>query len=199
MTGWSEPDPSKTSQTYTDIGSALPGIIYVGWSTGRNQNWTLLAYQLGLIEGKVEPTVEHWQTLTANIQALLAGSACQVWQLSGLAVDVLHRVINSYRKKNKSTPFKTHTMTLEKQLETSRFTRKGDPYPQISASASKMVAGGKKCAPKSTITPTKTCSAKFCKRQTMVGHSLERAHCKENLLPSRKQVAHKLTPQWLPT
>ena len=57
-----------------------------------------------------------------------------------------------------------------------------------------MVAGGKQCASRSTITPTKTFSAnlyRLIKRR--VGHSLKRAHCKGNLVPSRKQVAHNLS------
>ena len=55
-----------------------------------------------------------------------------------------------------------------------------------------MVPGGKQCATRSTITPSKTCSAiiyRCIKRR--VGRSLRRTHCKGNLVPSRKQVAHK--------
>ena len=42
------------------------------------------------------------------------------------------------------------------------------------------------------MTPSKTCSADIygCIKR-MVGHSLKRAHCKGNLVPSRKQVAYK--------
>ena len=55
-----------------------------------------------------------------------------------------------------------------------------------------MVAGGKQCATGSTITPSKTCSANIYRRiKRRVGRSLRRAHCKGNLVPSRKQVAHK--------
>ena len=55
-----------------------------------------------------------------------------------------------------------------------------------------MVAGGKQCASRSTITPSKTCSAdiyRCIKRR--VGRSLRQTHCKGNLVPSRKQVTHK--------
>ena len=67
-----------------------------------------------------------------------------------------------------------------------------DPSPQVPPPPSKVVAGSKQCAARSTITPTKTCSAyiyRCIKRR--VGRSLRRAHCKVNLVPSRKQVAHK--------
>ena len=55
-----------------------------------------------------------------------------------------------------------------------------------------MVAGGKQCASRSTITPTKTCSVDIYRRiKRRVGCSLKRAHCKGNLVTSRKQVAYK--------
>ena len=83
-------------------------------------------------------------------------------------------------------------MALEKQLEGPRVTRKGDPGPQVPPPPSKVVAGGKQCATRSTITPSKTCSANIYRRvKRRVGRSLRRAHCKGNLVPSRKQVAHK--------
>ena len=46
-------------------------------------------------------------------------------------------------------------MALGKQLEGPRVTRKGDPGPQIAPFPSKVVAGGKQCAARSTITPSK--------------------------------------------
>ena len=81
-------------------------------------------------------------------------------------------------------------MTLEEQLEGTRITRKGDTRSQIAPLPPKVVAGGKQCAFRSTITPTKTCSAdiyRCIKRR--VGRSLKRAHCMGNLVPSRKQIA----------
>ena len=50
-------------------------------------------------------------------------------------------------------------MALEKLLEGIRVTRKGDTSPQVAPPSLKMEAGGKQCASRSTITPTKTCSA----------------------------------------
>ena len=83
-------------------------------------------------------------------------------------------------------------MALQKQLEGARVTRKGDSSPQIAPPPPKVVAGGRQCATRSTITPSKTCSANFYRGiKRRVGCSLKRAHCKGNLVPSRKQVAHK--------
>ena len=83
-------------------------------------------------------------------------------------------------------------MALEKQLEGPRVTGKGDPGPQIPPPPSKVVAGGKQCASRSTITPSKTCSANLYRRiKRRVGRSLRRAHCKGTVVPTREQVTHK--------
>ena len=81
-------------------------------------------------------------------------------------------------------------MALE-QLEGTRITGKGDTRSQIAPSPLKVVAGGKQCASRSTITPSKTCSADIYRHiKRRVGRSLG-AHCKRNLVLSRKQIAHK--------
>ena len=83
-------------------------------------------------------------------------------------------------------------MALEKQLEGPRVTGKGDLGPQIPPPPSKVVAGGKQCASRSTITPSKTCSANLYRRiKRRVGRSLRRAHCKGTVVPTREQVTHK--------
>ena len=83
-------------------------------------------------------------------------------------------------------------MALEKQLEGTRVTGKGDLGPQIPPPPSKVVAGGKQCASRSTITPSKTCSANLYRRiKRRVGHPLRGAHCKGTVVPTREQVTHK--------
>ena len=114
--------------------------------------------------------------------------------MPGLAVHVPHRTSDSHRKTSppRSTSYETHTGALEKQLEGTRITRKGDTRSQVAPPPLKVVAGGKQCSSRSTIIPTKTCSADIYRRiKRRVGRSLKRAHCKGNLLSSRKQVAHK--------
>ena len=114
--------------------------------------------------------------------------------LSGPEIHVPHRSPHSNRKTSplRATPHETHTVALEKQLEGPRVTGKGDPGPQVPPPSSKVVAGGKQCATRSTITPSKTCSADLYRRiKRRVGRSLGRPYCKGNLVPSRKQVAHK--------
>ena len=114
--------------------------------------------------------------------------------MPGPTVHVPHRSTHSNRKTSppRATSHEAHTVALEKQLEGPRVTRKGDPGPQIPPPPSKVVAGGKQCASRSTITPSKTCSANIYRGiKGRVGRSLRRAHCKGNLVPSRKQVTHK--------
>ena len=83
-------------------------------------------------------------------------------------------------------------MALEKQLEGTRVTKKGDISSQVAPPSLKMVSGGKQCASRSTDTPTKICSADLYRHiKRRVGRSLKLTHCKGNLVPSRKQVTQK--------
>ena len=84
-------------------------------------------------------------------------------------------------------------MALQKQLEGSRIIRKGDYNPKVTPPPSKVVAGGKEFASRSTITPSKTCSADLYRSiKRRVGRSLKRIHCNGNLVLARKQTSHKL-------
>ena len=90
-------------------------------------------------------------------------------------VHVPHRSSHSNRKTSppRLTSHEAHTVALEKQLEGPRITRQGDPGPQVTPPPPKVVAGGKQCASRSTITPFKTCSANFYRRiKRRVGRSL---------------------------
>ena len=116
--------------------------------------------------------------------------------LSGPAVHVLDRFVNSHREASslRPTSYETHTVASQKQLTSTRITRKGHSNTQVPAPTPKMVAGGKQCAPRSTITPGKTCSANLYRCiKRRVGHSLKRTPCKRVLVPTRKQAAYKLS------
>ena len=104
--------------------------------------------------------------------------------------------LNSHRKAGplRSTAYETHTVA---QLESTRITRKGDTCSQDAPPPLKVVAGGRQCPSRSTITPTKTCSAdiyRCIKRR--VGSSLKQTHTArgtwsvpESKLHITKQVA----------
>ena len=113
--------------------------------------------------------------------------------MPGPKIHVPHRSTHSNRKTSplRATTHETHTVAFEKQLEGPRVTGKGDPGPQVPPPPSKVVAGGKQCATRSTITPSKTCSANLYRCiKRRVGRSLRRAHCKGKVVPTRKQVTH---------
>ena len=80
--------------------------------------------------------------------------------MPGPEIYVPHRATHSNRKTSplRATTHETHTVALEKQLEGPRITGKGDTGSQVPPPPSRVVAGGKQCATRSTITPSKTCS-----------------------------------------
>ena len=110
-------------------------------------------------------------------------------------VHVPDRPVNSHRKTSlpRSATHETHSVASQKQLEGTGISREGYPSTQVPAPTFTMVARGKQCAPGSTITPNKTCSANLHRRiKRRVGRSLKRAHCKRVLVSAGKQAAHKL-------
>ena len=126
----------------------------LGWLV-KSQNWRPTGFQLHRFpvrpeEGKVKPTPERWQTLTDKIQSILSGPVRPVWQFMSLIGLLSNRRASPLR----ATSHESHTVALGKQLEGPRVTRKGDPGPQIAPFPSKVVAGGKQCATRSTITPS---------------------------------------------
>ena len=116
--------------------------------------------------------------------------------LSGPEVYVLDRFTHGHRKASspRSSTHETYTMASQEQLENTRVPGKSDPYSQLSAPSSTMVAQGRKCPYRPTITPNKTCTANLYRRiKRRVGRSLKRTHCKGFMVPARKQAAHKLS------
>ena len=116
--------------------------------------------------------------------------------LSGSAVHVPDGSANSHRKTSSPRPIthETHTVASQKQLEGTGISREGHPSTQVPAPTLTMVARGNQCAPRSTITPHKACSANIYRRiKRRVGRSLKRVHCKRVLVGTGKQAAHKLS------
>ena len=115
--------------------------------------------------------------------------------LSGPAVHVLDRPVNSHRKASTSgsVTHETYTMAPQKQLEGTRISGESYSIAQIAAPPLTVVAGGGQCVTGSTITPLKTCSANFYRRiKRRLGRSFKRTHCKRPLVTAGKQVTHKL-------
>ena len=116
--------------------------------------------------------------------------------LSGPAVHVPNRFVNSYREASSPRPttHETHTVASRKQLEGTRITGKGDPNSQVPAPPFTMVATGRQHSYRPTITPNKACSANLYRRlKRRVGRSLKRTHYKRVLVTTGKQAAYKLS------
>ena len=167
----------------------------LGWLVNKEKSelepkqiFNSVGYQFDLKEGRVRPTPERWQTLIDKIQSILSGQVCPVQQFMSL----IGLLTATEKEVHLGRLHETHTVALEKQLEGTRISRKGDTRSLIAPPPPKVVAGGKQCASRSTITPTKTCSADIYRQiKRRVRRSLKRAYCKGNLVPSRKQVTHK--------
>ena len=184
--------PPNLSPAYTDLGSSLSRTRLAG-EQSEVRTGAKTGFQLRRLP--VRPQGGQGQTHTRALADLNRQDTVNPVQsgVPGPAVHVPHRTSYSHRKAGplRSSSHETHTVALEEQLEGTGITRKGDTRPQVAAPPLKVVAGGKQCASRSTITPSKTCSAdiyRCIKRR--VGHSLKQTHCKGNLVPSRKQVTH---------
>ena len=116
--------------------------------------------------------------------------------LSGSTVHVPDRPPNSHRETSSPRPtaHETPTVASQKQLEGTRISREDYPPPENPAPSLTMVARRRQCASRSTITPSKACSADIYRRiKRRVGRSLKRVHCKRVLVSAGKQAAHKLS------
>ena len=94
----------------------------------------------------------------------------------------------------RSTPYEAHTVAIEKQLEGTRNTTKGDPHSKVTPPSLKIVASGRKRFARPKIISPQSCSAIFYRHmKRWIGHLFRGRHCKGNLVPFRKQIAHKLS------
>ena len=119
------------------------------------QVFNFVGYQFDLKEGKVRPTPEHWQTLTDKILSILSGPVCLIRQFMSLIglLTATEKQVHLGR---------LHMRPIQWHLKTTGGYQnhwKGDTRSQVTPPSLKVVAGGKQCSSRSTITPTKTCSA----------------------------------------
>ena len=185
--------PPNLSPAYTELGSSLLRTMLAG-EQGEVRTGAKPGFQLRRLP--VRPQGGQGQTHTRSLADLTRQDIVNSVRsgVPGPAVHVPHRTSNSHRKASplRSTSHETHTVALKEQLEGTGITRKGDTHPQVSPPPPKVVGGGKQCGSRSTITPSKTCSADIYRRiKRRVERSLKRTHCKGNLVPSRKQVTYK--------
>ena len=187
--------PANLSLTYPNPGQDVPGPRLAGkFREIRTGTQTGLRFR----RLPVRPQVRPGQTDSGPV-AKPSGQDTSTFVatgLSGPAVHVPDRSSNSHRKTVSPRPIthETHTVASQKQLEGTRISREDYPSTKGPTSSLTMVARGKQCASRSTITPSKTCSADFYRRiKRRVGRSRKRVHCKRVLVGAGKQAAHKLS------
>ena len=183
------------SHTYTDPDQNVSGSRLAS-KHGEIRTGTKASFQLCRLS--IRPQVRSSQTDTGPVAKPSGQSANTLINagLSGPAVHVPDRFINSDREASSPWPttHETHSVASQKQLEGTGISGEDYPSTQILAPTLTMVARRKQRVARSTITPHKTCSANIYRRiKRRVGHSLRRAHCKRVLVGAGKQVAHQLS------
>ena len=186
--------PPNLSQRHPDPGQNVPGFGLVG-ELGKVRTGAQTSLRLRRLP--VRPQVRSGQTDTGPLAQSSREDTRVVStpDLSGPAVYVPDRSINSHRKAGSPRPiaYETHTVASQKQLEGAGISREDHSSTKITPPTFTMVARGKQCATRSTITPHKACSANLYRRiKRRVGRSLKRANCKRVLVGSGEEVTHKL-------
>ena len=136
--------PPKLSPAYTDLGSSLSRTRLAG-EQGKVRTGPKTGLQLRRLP--VRPQGGQGQT---HIRALADLNRQDIVNpvrsgVPGPEVHVPYRPANSHRKTSPpgATSYEPHTVALEKQLEGTRVTGKGDTRSQVAPPSLKMVAGGK--------------------------------------------------------
>ena len=187
--------PANLSLTHPNPGQNVPGPRLAGeFREIRTGTQTSLRF----CRLPVRPQVRPGQAYSGPVAKPLGQdtSTLIATGLSGQAVHVLDRPFNSHRKASSPRPatHETHTVASQKQLEGTRISGKDYPSAKVPAPSLTMVARGRQCASRPTVTPSKTCSANLYRHiKRKVGRSLKRVYCKRVLVGAGKQAAHKLS------
>ena len=154
--------PPNLSPAYTDLGSSLSRTRLAG-EQGEVRTGAKTGFQLRRLPVRPQggQSQIHARTLADPTRQDIVNPGRS--GVPGPAVHVPHKPSNSHRKASpsRSTSYETHTVALEEQLEGTRITGKGDTRPQVAPPPLKVVAGGKQCAFRSTITPIKHALQRF--------------------------------------
>ena len=147
----------------------------LGWLVNREKSelvpkqiFNFVGYQFHLKEGRVRPTLERWQVLTAKIQAILSGLVCPVQQFMSLIglLTATEKQVHLGRLRMRSIQW--NLKNNWRVPEWKKFHWKRDTSSQVAPPSLEMVAGGKQCASRST----KTCFADLyrCIKKERGGH-----------------------------
>ena len=145
----------------------------------------------------IRPPVRSGPTDTGQV-AKPTGKDTRTHLPTGLfstGTDVFNRPANRDRETSspRLTTHEVHSVAPQKKLENTGIPTQTDPSTQISASSLAMVAARRQRSHRPTTTPSTACSANLYRRiKRRVGRSLKRAYCQRILVPTGKQIAHKL-------
>ena len=147
---------SNLSPAYTNLGSSLSR-TRLACEQGKVRSGPKTDFQLRRLP--VRPERRQGQTHTRALVGLERQDSVNAVRSSvpSPAVYVFDRSTNSHREATSPRPttHETHTVAPQKQLESARITGKGGSYCQVPPPPPTMVAGGRQCASRSTITPNK--------------------------------------------
>ena len=145
----------------------------------------------------IRPPVRSGPTDTGQV-AKPTGKDTRTHLPTGLfsaGADVFNRPANRDRETSSPRPttHEAHSVAPQKKLENTGIPTQTDPSAQISASSLAMVAARRQRSHRPTTTPSTACPANLYRRiKRRVGRSLKRAYCQRILVPTGKQIAHKL-------
>ena len=187
--------PPGLSSTNKNSSVTLQGVGVAG-KRGQIRAGTQTSFQLRRLPVQLErrQVQTHHRTL-ADPTKQNTGDLIKP-NLSGPETNVPDRSVNCHREASTlgQTTHETHTVASQEQLEGTRNPGEDNPHSKVTPPTPKMVAGGRQCCYRSTLTPTRACSANFYRRIIRgVGCTLKRAYGKGKLVTPRKQTAHKLS------
>ena len=161
----------------------------LGWLVNKEKSelkpeqvFNFVGYQFDLSEGRVRPIPERWQTLQNKIREILSGPVCPVRKFMSLIGLLTATEKQVHLGRLHMRPIQWH---LKNNWRSStRINGQSHFRSQVSPHTFKVVAGGKQCSHRSTITPTKTCSANLYRCiKRRVGRSLKRLARGDSSLP----------------
>ena len=186
--------PPGLSPTYTGPSTTVPTVGLAGKhrkiGIGPQASFQLRRLPIG-------PPVRSGPTDTGQV-AKPTGKDTRTHPPTGLfstGTDVFNRPANRDREASSPRPttHEAHSVAPQKKLENTGIPTQTDPSAQISASSLTMVAARRQRSHRPTTTPSTACSANLYRRiKRRVGRSLKRAYCQRILVPTGKQIAHKL-------
>ena len=125
------------------------------------QIFDFVGYQFDLREGRVRPTLDRWQTLTAKITDLLTERTCPVRKLMSLIGLLTATEKQVHLGRLHMPPIQWH---LKNSWRVPESLEKVIPVPKSLHSHLEWWLEESNVLPRSSITPTKTCSTAVCRR-----------------------------------